>query len=78
MAAGSEGVLLVVGTRRNRLRRGEEKGGGGRVSDKFRFGIGFGRRGFEWIKRVKYSGVECSGRMNAHRLTTGRNERRKR
>ena len=72
MAAGSEGVLAVVGTGRNRLGGGEETGGGD--NDDIRAGIGGGgRRGIErgigrrggisGIVRVEWSGMERGGQV---------------
>ena len=57
MADRSKGVSAVVVIGRHRLGGGEEKGGRG--SNGFGFGVGFvfGRRGVEWSKWVKWSGV---------------------
>ena len=70
MAAGSEGVLAVVGTGWNRLGVGEETGGGDNNEIEAGFGGGGGRgigqvlgrrggvSGSEW---VKWSGMEQGG-----------------
>ena len=79
MAAGSEGVLAVVGAGRNRLGGGKEEGGIGIqglvVGVGVRLGIERGpgqRGGVEGSKRVKWSGVEWGGIVTPPRRTTGR------
>ena len=61
----SKGVSAVVGTGRNRLGGVKEKGGRGSNGFTFGVGVGFGRRGVEWSKWVKWSGLELSGSVNA-------------
>ena len=63
MADRSKGVLAVVISVRHRLGWGKEKGGRG--SDGFIFGFGW--------RRVDWSGVEWSGRVNTPRTTMGQN-----
>ena len=79
MAAGSEGVLAVVGTGRPRLGWVEEKGGRG--SDGLGVGVGLriergpGQRGeVEGSKLVEWSRAEWSGEEEQPppRRTTGR------
>ena len=57
---GREGALAVMRTGRHRLGGGEEKGGGGRGSDRFRVRLGFGRRGVESSGASGLGGVEWS------------------
>ena len=54
MAAGSEGVSVVVVTGQHRLGGGIEKGDRGNEGVRF----GFRRRGVEWSKCVEWSGLE--------------------
>ena len=83
MAAGSDGVLTVVVTGRNRLGGGEETGDGdnNEIGDGFGGGVGRGikrglrrRRGVSGSELVEWSGMEQSGgRMSDQpRQTTGR------
>ena len=55
----------MVGTGRNRLGGGKEKGDRGSNGFTIGVGVGFGRRGVEWSKWVEWSGVEMSGGVNA-------------
>ena len=57
--------MAVVGTGRNRLGGGKEKGGRGSYGFTFGVGVGFGRIGVEWSKWVEWSGVELIISVNA-------------
>ena len=67
MAAGIKSVLAVVVKVQHILRGGKEKGGRG--SDGFGVGFGFGRRGVEWSEWVDWSGVKWIIRVNDPRIT---------
>ena len=74
MAAGSKGVWEVVEKVRHRLGGGKEKGrGGGRGSNRFKVRLGFGQIGVDWSKWVEWIRVEWRRKVNAPRLTMGRN-----